>query len=309
MSDSNPKRGGRGGRGGSVSTRASANKSTCNTLDSDEVFTKDSCGDCKDPVVEGERALECELCELWFHADCQKLSQQSYDLLLQLGTDSSNFHWFCSHCNGGAVKCLKIVSSIKQRQDDMAEELRQVSEKVSNLEQNLEGRVELEISKHTANMGKQLATDISKDLDSKIRGMVQESVQQDKRKLNVIIRNFPESPEDTKSVEELVRDKLKVNAQISGVERIGNKPAQGDKPRMTRVTVKEISSKWEILRKAKLLASDMDPSIRSTYIGADLTREQRSREYELRTELKRRRGLGEDLVISKGVIVPRGVKN
>jgi hypothetical protein len=105
-----------------------------------------------------------------------------------------------------------------------------------------------EINKHTHTIGKQLATDNSKDLDSTIRGLVQECVQQDRRKLNVIIRNLPESAEDTNAVEELVRDKLKVNAQITGVERIGNKPAQGDRHRMTRVNVKLISSKWEILR-------------------------------------------------------------
>jgi hypothetical protein len=123
--------------------------------------------------------------------------------------------------------------------------------------------------------------------------MVHESVEQEKRKLSIIIRNFPETSDDRKEIEDLIKVKLGIpNAQISNIERIGTKPSeptQPNKPRMVRTSVKDISTKWEILRKVRLLANHTDPSVRSTYIGADLTREQRTKEYDLRTEIRRRR--------------------
>ena len=51
----------------------------------------DKCPDCSRKLVWNSKGVECERCKNWFHAKCQKISNEEY---LKMG----DIVWFCSHC-------------------------------------------------------------------------------------------------------------------------------------------------------------------------------------------------------------------
>ena len=89
------------------------------------------------------------------------------------------------------------------------------------------------------------------------------------------------------------------DTDISDAIRIGPTRADG-KPRLLRVTFRDLNMKREVLGKAKLLKMGKFSRV---YINPDLTANQRKVDFELRTELKARKGKGEtNLVIRRGKI-------
>ena len=91
------------------------------------------CGDCKHLVTDSGEGVQCEICEYWFHAPCQKLNKTEYGFLMkQKGI--SQFHWYCDRCNKSAAGMVSLISKIKVKQDQMNTRLVTVEDKVSALE-------------------------------------------------------------------------------------------------------------------------------------------------------------------------------
>lgn len=65
-----------------------------------------SCGSCKGNIQDGERALACDDCDRWIHADCDKMSKGSFNIF-----KNSNYLWFCQNCRP-EIK-TKIVNLVK----------------------------------------------------------------------------------------------------------------------------------------------------------------------------------------------------
>ena len=130
-------------------------------------------------------------------------------------------------------------------------------------------------------------------------------------KLNLIFHKVPESEHtepsakrdhDKKFVlsvaEELGVDEL----EVVNTTRIGHVKESGE--RLLKVEVKNVSSKKNILSKAKLLRQAKNETYHKIYITPDLSYQERSHQKSLRTELHRRRGEGEpNLCIRKGQII------
>ena len=52
------------------------------------------CGTCKHPVEWEQKAVLCEVCDVWFHICCQEIPSSDYSKL-----DQSDVIWKCTHCN------------------------------------------------------------------------------------------------------------------------------------------------------------------------------------------------------------------
>lgn len=83
------------------------------------------------------------------------------------------------------------------------------------------------------------------------------------------------------------------------VDRIGR--VTGAKPRLLRIKCQNMSVKLSLLRHSKKLREST--RFRNVYINPDLTKQQRVKGAELRSELKRRRENGERVIIRGGRIV------
>ena len=101
----------------------------------------------------------------------------------------------------------------------------------------------------------------SDELSNAVKSVINEEKGRNRRKLNLIKHNIPESEaeapeirkeEDTKQITDVFRKQLKVEANISSIVRLGKKGG-GPKPRLLRVTVNSESEKAAILQNTKRL--------------------------------------------------------
>nr|XP_054761594.1 uncharacterized protein LOC129268031 [Lytechinus pictus] len=153
---------------------------------------------------------------------------------------------------------------------------------------------------------------------------MEELVDRERRKNNVVFYNVPESrhdqihdrvAEDMKAVMDITRSGLNVhNTKITKAIRLGRKQRDDatqestSKPRALLVHLESPRMRNEILSAAKKLKQTT--KWKDTYISPDMTRQQREENWKLRQELKQRRENGEqDLVIRQGQIVTSWKRN
>ena len=252
---------------------------------------QDFCGDCKNVVGDNAEAIFCDICELWFHIACQKLSKHEY-VFLKKQKSKSQIHWYCDRCNRNSANFAKILGSLKSRQDSFDQRLIEVEGRLGNLE-----------------------TEIPKDgydkdsIISLLKDDIQESLDQERRRLNLIIKNIPEQENELEFVNGMLRDEDISDGRILSAERIGpvkeNELRRGESMycRPVRITCPDTMTKWKILKKSKSLRNSKK-GYNQIFIDLDLTKSQRIKEKELRDELRRRRDDGErNIGIKKGKIV------
>ena len=143
-----------------------------------------------------------------------------------------------------------------------------------------------------------------------------EEKEKEKRRLNLIFHNLPESvsdvsetrkTDDIKAVREVISDYLGAHAQVSNVVRLGKKtPSVATKPRLLKITVDSVASKTFILRNCtKLRNADQSSYLRKVYISPDLTPTEREANKHLRSKLQELNKDGRHYKIKNGQIVRR----
>lgn len=88
----------------------------------------DLCGVCKGEVVDSDRALCCDVCTIWFHIKCTKVTVQLYNAMVEAQKDDPDAcPWYCPNCKQGA-KSLRIqVIAIRRDQEEIKLELNKLS--------------------------------------------------------------------------------------------------------------------------------------------------------------------------------------
>ena len=62
-------------------------------IDPSEDDTLFPCGKCLSPVTYDHKGLQCDTCNKWFHAPCQREGESLYDYLF-----NSSCSWHCTKC-------------------------------------------------------------------------------------------------------------------------------------------------------------------------------------------------------------------
>ena len=148
-------------------------------------------------------------------------------------------------------------------------------------------------------------SDSSKDIHTAVSSVLDK----ERRKLNVVVSNIPEStPTSTETREEhdlrkfvnIIRDNLKLHIRAAKCHRAGK--LQEDRPRLLVVTLENFETKQELLKMSSQLRNF--PELKNMYVNPDLTPEERESRRKLRQELALRRAAGEnDIIIRHGSIV------
>ena len=124
------------------------------------------------------------------------------------------------------------------------------------------------------------------------------------KKANIVLSGLRSSSttNDSTAIHDLLRDELRINATVVRCICLGKPSADINRPQQLLVTQSFNADARAAVRLAKNLRNSGDAHTRDhVYLNADLTPEQRKLDYDLRSELKRRRAVGEqDLVIQNG---------
>lgn len=282
------------------------------------------CGECGKEVV--KEAVECEVCERWFHIKCVGVAVATYKVLL--GAEKS-IHWFCKGCDKGVVSIWK---KLQERQDKLEKEVVELREEVKGLKGKI-GKMEtgFEINrKEWKDFDKRIKSveendkekdlrndqrvlkevegmktsfkgimreqevEREKELKSKDKEMQQkmiEMMEREKRRNNIIIRGISESMECEERTEvdrilEVLVEEVDIKYEIVG--RVGRVEKEGGagRCRPLRIRIEELDHKRKLLSRGKHLKVAKDDNLRKVYVAPDLTRLQQEEDKKLRDKLK-----------------------
>ena len=211
-----------------------------------------------------------------------------------------------SHSN---ITLSDIKDLIESSKKELLKAVEQETEKLTNCINQLRLRVEsLEKSNEALHQKNgQMEAEIE-ELKSERCQEINELQERVFRQNNLIISGVAEKTEgsvqDRKAHDVSVCEKLCNELGIMGdfeeITRIGRNDT-GPKPRLIRLRCKVMNMKQSILRNSKKL-KDL-PAYKGIFINPDRTRLQQKNDKALRDELKRRRGHGENVIISNNKII------
>lgn len=246
------------------------------------------CPDCQQTVKEEQNAVECEVCQLWFHQGCQNITDILYSVLTS--DESGQISWYCNFCKRGAKSIMSLIKNLSVKQTTLESNMKKVTQRVEKLEQH-----------------KPTDEDSIKQL---ITTEINEYREREVRKCNVLLHNMPEpvgeTPEERKQEDEELIYEI---AQEIGVDEINVKQVirlgkKSSKPRLTKVELESSKQKRSLLQKAKQLRDIENEDWKNIFISPDLSPLARQQGRDLRNELKTRKEDGEtDLIIRKGKII------
>ena len=135
---------------------------------SKSVDPKYMCPNCKKQCKDGEKALECEVCVRWFHAECQKVTDTLYEALRQDSEAGTNMlHWYCdSSCKFFTNKFMQGFQNLRQDIDKISGAVGNLTDRVNKIE--------------SGKVSSQMETSIRDIVKDEIKGgndVVQESIQ------------------------------------------------------------------------------------------------------------------------------------
>ena len=215
---------------------------------------------------------------------------------------------------------IKLVNRALRQQEEMSFEQTKLIERAVRLQH--------ESKASYADMVRGSCADIAKEMSHKIDGIIGDKVQaqsgseptkdiftavnsaldKERRKLNVVVHNLPETAPtadqsrekgDLQKFSAIIKENLKLIIRASKC-RVGK--MLEDRPRLLVITLENMETKMELLRMSSELRNFTE--WRNLYINPDLTPAEREANRQLRQELARRRAAGEEnIVIRRGSIV------
>lgn len=209
--------------------------------------------------------------------ECADVDCTEYEFLMK----STNLHWFCIKCDEKAVKAVQIDGKIE--------------EAVAAYE----GRVKVEIDEIKARLDKlerEGAQDV-KRLAETVDMIVKEPKDAERREKNIVLTFVPEVKEKL-SIEDLQKrdteDAVTLLKEMgckeipTRVMRLGSKDAERSRPRPMLVCFqnKEIADK---VFHAKSNLREAENWLKAVWVNRDLTRLERTREYEMRKDRRMKR--------------------
>jgi chromosome segregation ATPase len=274
----------------------------------------DKCGACKKLVADTDQGLQCEICEGWYHAKCEKVGGEAYAVL----QGSEALHWYCAGCNKGVQKILRVLVEVQARQDKLEKELTSVKQelrmvkgeiqqvKISTGERTtkdteIEAKIE-ETAMSVEELKKSREENETTVKTGLMREDVLEEIEIEKRRLNVVIMGLKDGNDDEREIKDLFECLTGARGvkAIVNFERFGRK-VHG-KTRPLRVTLLNWDSKSELLYKSIGLRDKEE--YKKVYISPDLTRRQQEADKKLRDKFRELKGAGEqDIKIKKGKII------
>ena len=253
------------------------------------------CHNCKKMITMENDGIKCNFCEHWLCFPCSKLKKVVYQALRE---SPDNVMWFCDYCCTafpGVKKVMVQIGSLEDRYSSLEERVDKLEEKSQNVENE----------------------DKIKEV---CRKEIVEQHEIEKRKLNMVIFNVPESEEqspearkanDLEKVNLLLDGPMKLDTEsihIQNPVRLGalraSKPNEIQKPRPIKISVENFEHKNKILKANAELRKETG-DFKNIFITPDLTKAQRKEAFLLREQLRYQKNVlnKKNVKISRGRIV------
>jgi len=241
-------------------------------------------------AVRNSKAIQCDLCYVWVHANCEGISDENYEALSQLSSRINNVAYFCqlNQCTSRSKQLIAAfinpTTNSNTLSSDQAKQFEVVSVKVKNLSMHtsdLESKLN-EMSNKISKLAKSSQQPILSNQDSPVgvtkvaTNLADELVDHEKRKLNLIIQNLsgnvPETTDADKKAFSAIGNFMSLKIQCFSVKRLGKKIIGRTQPLL--IHLDDLDMKWKILSCSSRLKSE--DSWKNVYINPDLTCSERN---------------------------------
>lgn len=133
---------------------------------------KEVCGRCNALVVGKDKAVQCEVCEVWFHAKCHGISDDAYKVLQK----EQSVHWYCRGCEKGMVKMMEAIAKMRKKQEKLEEDVQKMAKEMGEMTNKMNGFVQ-EANELKDDL-KKLRTTVDKNIEDR---MAEENAKQENR--------------------------------------------------------------------------------------------------------------------------------
>lgn len=281
---------------------------------------EDNCGVCRKAVRGEDNGLYCDSCECWFHAGCERVNKEFYQVLSKY----KEHMWFCRKCRPDIKNAMHRNKQMEKQNAELKKEVEDLRKALQDLKAEIKMEVKNEIKaeikqemKRTFDEEKVVNRTVH-EVFNHMHDYMREREDRMSRKNNLVMYKVPESDkqdpgekqaDDLAYCQDIIENSLGIDRrtyEIADISRMGRAgTAHGSRPLLIKMT--RDHEKWGILRKAKELKHERDPVKRRIGISPDLTRQQREHDKTLRRELKERRDNGETgLYIKNGLLYKAG---
>lgn len=124
----------------------------------------EKCAKCTLVVGDNDLALECEICDKWFHISCINIGKTCYNAMKR--NSSQGVHWYCSACDKVANNFIKKLSKLQEEHSklearvDVLEHDFSPTELKNKVEEMVNGELELKLGTIEAAMDQKIKEEI-----------------------------------------------------------------------------------------------------------------------------------------------------
>ena len=265
------------------------------------------CAKCKSRVNErNSTILTCALCLCKYHLNCTDV-----DATQKQAITGSVSVYACSTCKNTFTELKRANERLLSENERAKEANKQLFARLEKFEENnrtLKNEIKQEILNEIRPVNSSPDSN-QRSMQEEVTYAMREQREQEKRKNNLCIQNFPESEDGSENgiqaLSGFIAQKLELNeteliAGLTNFKRIGE---QGDRDRAIVVRCSEMSLRRKILLNAPKLKDYRTSRNKRVFIAPDLTKLQQEEDKKLKDELWARRNRGERVVIRRGRII------
>lgn len=119
-------------------------------INADTKNVNDKCRVCSEKVTGDHKGIECEMCKHWFHAVCEDIEDEEYEVLSR--HTKGKIHWYCTVCNDSSVEILRLVKNLQEKVQQTETKLEIITKDFTEKFTQLEYRLQ----KHSTDVDKQM---------------------------------------------------------------------------------------------------------------------------------------------------------
>ena len=95
---------------------------------------KEECGYCMVTVSTRDKGVQCEICEVWYHAMCEGVLEDTYKYLQK----RQSVHWYCKARDKGVTKLIMVITNLQRKQEKLELDIKAVAEDMTKIKNEMQ---------------------------------------------------------------------------------------------------------------------------------------------------------------------------
>ena len=249
---------------------------------------KHPCLRCRKAVTADTKSVQCQTCEYWVHVDCQGISNELFNILIDPDT-YGGVCWNCDSCLASTARLERHLKSFETRVNQVeaataktSSDLKVVDEKVDNLRRDLE-TVKAKSRDTEEKMDDRYVTrDEYRERESRKTNIVLHRVMEPGPEVRTYEERKQQDLEECKKIFKMMDMDREAEEELKTCRRIGER---GEDPRPMILVLRSEEARRKALDRAYKLRNT---TYEEVGLVPDLTVQQRREEQQMVEEVERR---------------------